>query len=118
MTELTQRQANVLDTIVAHFHRVGVYPTTRDLAAAMGIESTNGIYDHLRALNRKGFVALSGGRGKHAGYLIVRRTSDGVAVRARVVPEFGESPSDAEQTATIPIPVYRSLSHMRAGASQ
>jgi repressor LexA len=60
MSELpTQRQAEVLQTIVAFQRDRGYSPTTRDLCLILGIRSTNGVADHLKALERKGYVIRS-----------------------------------------------------------
>lgn len=56
---LTDRQKMVLDFI--HLHQVehGCPPTLREIGRAMGIRSTNGVADHLRALERKGAISRS-----------------------------------------------------------
>ncbi len=57
MIGLTTRQRAVLDTIVSLTRSGhGAPPTLRELGAALGIRSTNGVNDHLRALERKGYV--------------------------------------------------------------
>lgn len=53
---LSPRQAIVLAAIETHMSREGVPPTLRELGAATGIRSTNGVQDHLRALERKGYI--------------------------------------------------------------
>lgn len=55
--ELTERQREVVKTILAHRQRTGVSPTVRELCQLLGIASTNGVNDHLRLLKRKGVVA-------------------------------------------------------------
>lgn len=57
MKDLTGAQELVLDAMIAHHAKGGDWPTFRMLSLAVGIKSTNGINDHLRALARKGFVA-------------------------------------------------------------
>ncbi len=52
MQGLTQRQQMVLDFITDR----GYPPTLREIGAQMGIRSTNGVNDHLRALERKGYL--------------------------------------------------------------
>jgi SOS-response transcriptional repressor LexA len=54
MKELTQRQAEILAFIKAHYREKGYAPTLREIGARFGLKSTNGITDHLRALERKG----------------------------------------------------------------
>ncbi len=57
MTEgLTRRQQQVLDFISECVGGRGYPPTLREIGAHMGIRSTNGVNDHLKALERKGFL--------------------------------------------------------------
>src|SRR5271156_4712264 len=56
MQGLTQRQQMVLDFIRQSIHDRGYPPTLREIGARMGIRSTNGVNDHLRALERKGYL--------------------------------------------------------------
>ncbi len=53
---LTQRQQMVLDFIRSSIADRGYPPTLREIGARMGIRSTNGVNDHLRALERKGYL--------------------------------------------------------------
>jgi len=46
----------VLDFIQQSIHDRGYPPTLREIGARMGIRSTNGVNDHLRALERKGYL--------------------------------------------------------------
>lgn len=52
---LTERQAQVLEFIRANSSLYG--PAVREIAAALGIKSPNGVACHLRALERKGFIS-------------------------------------------------------------
>src|ERR1044072_73727 len=54
MKGLTDRQEQVLHYIRQSIHERGYPPTLREIGAHMGIRSTNGVNDHLRALERKG----------------------------------------------------------------
>src|SRR5260370_37576860 len=56
MQGLTQRQQQVLGYIRQSIHDRGYPPTLREIGAYMGIRSTNGVNDHLRALERKGYL--------------------------------------------------------------
>jgi repressor LexA len=56
MQGLTQRQQMVLDYIRQSIADRGYPPTLREIGARMGIRSTNGVNDHLRALERKGYL--------------------------------------------------------------
>ena len=52
----TARQQQVLDCIRAHCQQCGFPPTIRELAAALGIRSPNGVVCHLQALQRRGLL--------------------------------------------------------------
>ncbi len=56
MQGLTGRQQMVLDFIRESITMRGYPPTLREIGAKMGIRSTNGVNDHLRALERKGYL--------------------------------------------------------------
>lgn len=56
MEPLTDRQQLVLDFIRASIVERGYPPTLREIGTKMGIRSTNGVNDHLRALERKGHL--------------------------------------------------------------
>lgn len=56
MQGLTDRQQMVLDFIRQSITDRGYPPTLREIGARMGIKSTNGVNDHLRALERKGYL--------------------------------------------------------------
>jgi len=53
---LTGRQAEMLDLIRRHIAKRGYAPTLRELGALMGVRSTNGVNDHLKQLERKGYI--------------------------------------------------------------
>lgn len=52
----THRQLQVLGFIYDRFKLQGRPPTLREIGMEHGIRSTNGVYDHLSALERKGFI--------------------------------------------------------------
>lgn len=56
MQKLTERQRAVLDFIVESISDRGYPPTLREIGNHLGIRSTNGVNDHLRALERKGYL--------------------------------------------------------------
>jgi repressor LexA len=57
---LTQRQRDILDFISSSIDRRGYPPTLREIGEHFGIQSTNGVNDHLKALEKKGFLAREG----------------------------------------------------------
>ncbi|HVR18947.1 MAG TPA: repressor LexA, partial [Polyangiaceae bacterium] len=56
MQGLTKRQEQTLDFIRTSIESRGYPPTLREIGEHMGIRSTNGVNDHLRALERKGYL--------------------------------------------------------------
>jgi repressor LexA len=57
MTGLTERQLEVLRFIARQIEECGYPPTIREIGEALDIRSTNGVNDHLKALERKGFLS-------------------------------------------------------------
>ena len=53
---LTQRQQEILDFITASIQERGFPPTLREIGEHFGIRSTNGVNDHLKALEKKGHL--------------------------------------------------------------
>lgn len=53
---LTDRQRQALDYITQCLNARGYPPTLREIGEHMGIRSTNGVNDHLKALERKGYL--------------------------------------------------------------
>ncbi len=54
--ELTDRQREILDFINQSIGKRGYPPTLREIGSQFGIRSTNGVNDHLRALEKKGYL--------------------------------------------------------------
>ncbi|MCC7384376.1 MAG: transcriptional repressor LexA [Deltaproteobacteria bacterium] len=60
MQGLTERQREILDFITRRIGEQGYPPTIREIGEHMGIKSTNGVNDHLKALERKGYLKREG----------------------------------------------------------
>ncbi|MBM4379375.1 MAG: transcriptional repressor LexA [Deltaproteobacteria bacterium] len=56
MEELTERQREILNFIARESELRGFPPTIREIGEEMDIRSTNGVNDHLKALERKGYL--------------------------------------------------------------
>lgn len=56
---LTKRQAAILQFIVDRIREDGLPPTIAEIGEYFGIASTNGVNDHLMALEKKGFIERS-----------------------------------------------------------
>jgi len=56
MNGITDRQRMVLEFICGSIDERGYPPTLREIGNKLGIRRTNGVNDHLRALERKGYL--------------------------------------------------------------
>jgi repressor LexA len=87
-TALTARQAEILEAIRDHIAEHGRPPSHPELARALGLASTNGVYKHLMALEKKGAIELAAGvaRGirilEEAGLPLVGRVAAGSPILA------------------------------------
>lgn len=60
--ELTQRQKHIYDFVVKSIREKGYAPSIPEIGARFRIASTNGVSDHLKALERKGHIRRVGKR--------------------------------------------------------
>ena len=60
MKRLTEKLQSILSFIRVYRAKAGESPTVREIGAAFGIRSTNGVSDHLKALQRKGRLRIMG----------------------------------------------------------
>ena len=88
MEELAPRQRQMIDFIATYHDQKGVPPTLREIGEALGIRSTNGVSDHVKALIRKGYLERIGDA----------RTSRGVKLSAAARGGFR-----TESTVAVPI---------------
>ncbi len=63
MDELTERQRKILEFIASFHERAGYPPSLREIAATFEI-NVNGVQAHLTALEKKGYVKRTDGRGR------------------------------------------------------
>jgi len=61
---LTERQAQVLKFISDHLAQHGYPPTVREVAAHFGFRSPRAAYDHVKALEKKGYLRSVPGRSR------------------------------------------------------
>lgn len=100
MQGLTHRQEQVLLFVVRYSLRHLAQPTVRAIGEALGIQSTNGVADHLKALERKGFLLHGSGRGtrrdvgltRHALRYAMERLPGYEAVLADLLVLWGAAP--------------------------
>lgn len=92
MRALTDRQREVLRFIVGYYEAHGVPPSIRDIREALGVRSTNGVNDHLKAIGRKGYLR-KGGKWTSRAWVPVR---DCEGREVRIVRVEPEAPAAAE----------------------
>ena len=61
MKNLTKRQEEILDLIKTHISDFGFPPTRADIANKLGFKSPNAAEQHLRAIEKKGFIKILSG---------------------------------------------------------
>lgn len=101
MDELTDRQKEILQFIIREAETRGFPPTIREIGEEMGIASTNGVNDHLKALERKGYLT----RGEQQSRSLVPTK------RARMVLGFGSRKVGNDSMVEVPL-----LGRVAAGA--
>jgi repressor LexA len=85
---LTARQAEVLQLIRDFLQSTGFPPTRADIAQVLGFKSANAAEDHLRALERKGYIEILPGASRGirlaegAGLPVVGRVAAGSPILA------------------------------------
>ncbi len=102
MEDITDRQKEILTFIQRTTEERGFPPTIREIGEEMSISSTNGVNDHLKALERKGYLT----RGEQQSRSLVPTR------RARMVLGLGAKKSLIEQN-LVDVPV---LGRVAAGA--
>lgn len=91
MSALTRRQRAIYDFIVRQVRRNGIPPTLMEIADAFGLSSAAGISDHLKAIERKGYIRRRPGASR--GIELARETAPNPARRSVAVPIVGAVPS-------------------------
>ena len=61
MKNLTKRQEEILNLIKTHISDFGFPPTRADIAKTLGFKSPNAAEQHLRAIEKKGFLKILSG---------------------------------------------------------
>lgn len=88
MSDLTRRQAEILELIRTSIAERGSPPTRAEIAQAFGFRSPNAAEEHLKALARKGVIELLPGSSRgirlleEAGIPVVGRVSAGAPILA------------------------------------
>jgi len=114
--QLTPRQAQILHHIVECIRDHGYPPTIAEIGEAFGIASTNGVNDHLVAIEKKGYIERSS---KARGIRVTEKAAAGL-YRSEVgmLPLVGRvaagQPILAEQNIERHVPVSASLAKKQA----
>ena len=61
MKNLTKRQEEILNLIKSHILDLGFPPTRADISRSLGFKSPNAAEQHLRAIEKKGFIKILSG---------------------------------------------------------
>lgn len=116
MDKLTTRQRQVLNFIRRSIQKNGIAPTRAEIADAMGFQSKNAAVDHLKALERKGFIRLHSDLSRGIQLLEGDEDPTGeIDLAVQTVPVIGSvaagSPIEAienvEQQVTVPDGLFR-----------
>ena len=99
---LTARQRNVLDYVIEYQDEHGFPPSMREIGEFFKIRSTNGVSDHLRALERKGWLVRNGQQSR--GLSIQKRPDGGQVCGGEHVPVAGPNAGPRGVT-TMQVPV-------------
>ncbi len=111
MDDLTPRQAEILALIQEYINDEGYPPTRMEIADAFGFRSPNAAEEHLRALERKGYIELLQGSSRGIRVLEGEVEPEGLPVVGRVA--AGE-PILAQEHVEDHYPVDPALFHPRA----
>jgi repressor LexA len=93
--DLTARQQMIFDFLIEHVSKHGYPPTVREIGEFFSIRSTNGVHDHLRALEKKGYVTRED---KASRGLTLAKPPESMEPRAAIIP-----PGPRRQLARRPI---------------
>src|SRR5215813_1087651 len=80
---LTDRQREILEFITQSIRERGYPPTLREIGVQFGIRSTNGVNDHLRALEKKGYLEREDLKSRALRPTTMGSSATGVAAAAR-----------------------------------
>jgi len=111
MSNLTERQSQVLDLIRRYIEDTGYPPTRADIARELGFRSANAAEEHLRALARKGAIEMTAGASRgirlsgESGIPVVGRVAAGSPLLAA---------EHIEQHVQVPARLFSPAAEMRA----
>jgi DNA-binding MarR family transcriptional regulator len=84
MRYLTAKQSAIVSFIATKLHDNGRPPTIRELCTEFNVRSTNGMAEHLKAIEKKGYIVRSdGARGLRLTPLSVSEVNDACSMSLR-----------------------------------
>ena len=86
---LTSRQKEIYDFLLKSIREKGFAPSITEIGARFKIASTNGVSDHLKALEKKGYIRRVGKRA----FEVVSATGKAVLNSFREIPILGRVPA-------------------------
>jgi len=90
---LTERQREIYDFIVAFRRDNGCSPSIPEIQRAFDIRSPNGVAGHLHALEAKGYIRRSDKRGSRQVDVVGEAPPAAIAASLHVLPVFGHIPA-------------------------
>jgi len=84
--QITTRQREVLNVVQEHTDRTGVAPSLSELARVLDIRRAS-VQQHLKALERKGYLVVLPGRAR--GIRLLRRDPERTVTTSREIPVLG-----------------------------
>ena len=85
---LTDRQRRIIEVLEEHVARLGVPPSISELARTLGVTGATA-HQHLKALERKGYLQVLPGRARGLRLLRTTGGDDGGESRTREIPILG-----------------------------
>jgi repressor LexA len=103
MHSLTDRQLEVLRFIARQIEECGYPPTIREIGEGLDIRSTNGVNDHLKALERKGYLTRDPVKSRALIPTSAAREALGGESPANVIPFRSGAPKGGSHLVEVPI---------------
>ncbi len=105
---LTERQQDILHCIREFHQEYGMVPTRAEIADIMGFQSKNAASDHLRALERKGYIRLHNDRSRGIQLLDAGQYEEELPVIGQVAAGTPiEAIENVERTVPVPQGLFR-----------
>ncbi len=108
MKGLTGRQQEILDLIRSHIKSNGLPPTRADIAKIFGFKSPNAAEQHLRAIEKKGFISILAGASRG---IVLNQDEEGIPIIGLVA---AGQPILAEENITDKIQVPQNMFRQEA----